>query len=310
LLRGHAPDVPAQVQRAARTSSCVLILGERGTGKEYLARAIHDQSARHRGPFVVVDLGELSSESLESELFGGGDAASSPLVERIGRLEAANHGTVFLGHVGLLTPIAQARLLQVLEKGIITPWESSVDRPVDVRLIAAANSGLEPRVANHSFREDLYYRLSVQVIRLSPLRERREDILPFVTHWVTEFCRAGGLPPLSLDVELLRWLENYAWPGNLRQLHSCLERMVVSARGPMLTLVDLPDEFVAPSAPGVAVPSVRKETLSELERTMALRTLQQCGGNRTRAAEILGISVRTLQRRLKDWDYHDEFTRI
>lgn len=309
LLRGQTAAIREQVRRAARTNSCVLILGERGLGKELLARAVHEQSARRDRPFVVVDLGELPPASLESELFGVGAPSPGQPQGHIGRLEAAQGGTVFVQDVGLLSATAQARLLHLLERGIVSPWDSAADRPVDLRLIAGTNAPLEPKVVGHRFREDLYYRLSVLVIRLAPLRERREDILPFVTHWLGESCRAAGMPPLSIDLELLRWLENYAWPGNLRQLHNCLERMVLSARGTTLTLVDLPDEFVEPMADGGALPP-GKETLSALERTLALRTLQQCGGNRTRAAEILGISVRTLQRRLKEWDYHDEIARL
>lgn len=310
LLRSYPSDVRDQILRAARTNSSLLILGEQGMGKELLARVIHERSARRDGPFVVVDLTALPRASLESELFGrAADVSAGATSDRIGRLEAAQCGTVFIDHIAELTATAQAKLLRLLEKGTFTPWESSADRPLDVRLIAASNCALEPRVADRSFREDLYYRLSVFVVRLSPLRERREDLLPFVTHWLRELCRAARVPPLSVDVELLRWLENYAWPGNLRQLHSCLERMVMAARTPTLTLVDLPRELVEATFGGDSLPPTGKETLSELERTVALRTLQQCGGNRTHAAEVLGISVRTLQRRLKEWDYRDDVTR-
>jgi DNA-binding NtrC family response regulator len=307
LLRGHCSEVREQVLRASRTNSSVLLVGEAGLGKGSLARAIHEHGVRRDGPLVVVDLAASSGTSPETALFGR--ETSVPNTDRLGRLEAADGGTLFLDHVGDLSATGQAKLLRLLEKGIATRWESNEDRRVDVRLIAATPCPLEGRVAERSFREDLYSRLSVLVIRLSPLRERPEDILPVVTYWLRQGGSAGETPPRSIDVELLRWLESYAWPGNLRQLNRCMEQMVVGARGSTLTLADLPEDLI--EATYAVDPSARtgKETLSELERTIALRTLQQCGGNRTRAADILGISVRTLQRRLKEWDYHDEITR-
>jgi DNA-binding NtrC family response regulator len=304
-LRGHSRHTREQVFRAARTSSSLLIVGEPGLGKAGLAQAIHEQSARRNAPLIAIDLSDLPDSSLDNELFGCA-ADSSPGDERCGRLVAAHGGTVFLDHVEELPATAQAKLLRLLEKGLINRWDTGEDRRVDVRVIAASDVPLEPRVAERSFRDDLYSRLSVLVIRLSPLRERPEDIVPYITHWLRDFCAAGSAIPLSLDVELLRWMENYAWPGNLHQLNRCLEQMVLAARSPTLTLVDLPEGLIESPFGGVSTARTGRETLSELERTIALRTLQQCGGNRTRAADILGISVRTLQRRLKEWDYHDE----
>jgi DNA-binding NtrC family response regulator len=308
-LRGHSPAVCEQVFRAARTNSCLLIVGELGMGKATLAQVIHEHSVRHDRPLVSIDVAALPENSLEGELFGY--AGEVPVnADNGGRLASAGGGTVFLDHIEELTATAQAKLLRLLEKGLISRWDTGEDRSVDVRVIAASDVPLEPRVAERSFREDLYSRLSVLVIHLAPLREHPEDIIPYVTHWLRDYSAAGSAFPLSVDLELLRWLENYAWPGNLRQLNRCLERMVLAARGPTLTLVDLPEDLIESPFGGDTTARTGKETLSELERTIALRTLQQCGGNRTRAADILGISVRTLQRRLKEWDYHDEVGKV
>lgn len=278
-------------------------------GKAALARVIHEHSVRRDGPFVAVDLAALPDTSVDGELFGYvGEMPRSD--ENWGRLASAHGGTIFLDHVEEMTATAQARLLRLLEKGLVSRWDTGQDRCVNVRVIAASDVPLEPRVAERTFREDLYSRLGVLVIRLSPLREHPEDIVPFVTHWLRDFSAAGSALSLTIDVELLRWLENYAWPGNLLQLNRCLERMALAARGATLTLVDLPEDLIESPFCGDSTARTGKETLSELERTIALRTLQQCGGNRTRAADILGISVRTLQRRLKEWDYHDEVGKV
>jgi DNA-binding NtrC family response regulator len=291
-------------QRAAKTNSSMLIVGEQGTGKELLAEAIHNSSGRALGPFVVVNVAAMRESPLEAQLFGRVTETASACHE--GRLEAAHRGTILIDQVGEVPATVQARLLQLLEKGIIAPCESSEDRPIDVRLIAASNGELQPLVAAGDFREDLYHRLSVLVIRLTPLRERREDILPTVAYHLEELCRANQMPLVSVDAELARWLEHHAWPGNVRQLSNCLERMVMTARGRELTLGDLPgDLFESPFHEAFSAPPATGEVLSELERTVTLRTLQQYDGNRTRAAESLGISVRTLQRRLKEWGYHD-----
>jgi DNA-binding NtrC family response regulator len=289
--------------RAAKTTSSLLILGEEGSGKELLAEAIHRNSVRSLGPFVSINLATLRDTPAETQLFGPAAEHDSGAVAR---LEAAHHGTVFLDQIAELPATAQSRLLQLLEKGSITHVASNEDRRVDVRVIAASGCDLQPLVAARSFREDLYNRLSILLIRLPPLRERPEDIGPFVNFYVREFCREKQMPEVKVDQPLVQRLERYVWPGNVRQLSNCLERMVVACRGQILTVADVPADLIdSQFVPNRSVWPGHRERLSDIERTVALRTLHEYGGNRTRAAHALGISVRTLQRRLKEWAYRD-----
>ncbi len=308
---GRSPamlDVFDQTRRAAQTESTVLILGESGTGKELIAEAIHENSPRQSGPFVLVNMAAIPETLVESELFGHMKGAfTGATADRMGRFETANGGTIFIDEIGDFPAPSQAKLLRVLENRTISRVGCNEDKGIDVRVVAATSRKLEQMVANGQFREDLYYRLNVVAIHLPPLRERREDIPILSEFFLRELCQANRVPALNIDPDLMRYLEDFSWPGNVRQLRNCLESMVVMARGPVLRIDDLPrglpESYLQPTingAPG------KDHSLEELQRTAILRTLQEFNGNRTRAAEALGISVRTLQRRLKEWDLREE----
>lgn len=301
-------EVCEQTRLAARTESTVLILGESGTGKELIAEAIHRHSPRSGGPFVLVNMAAIPDTLVESELFGHVRGAfTGAATDRMGRFEAAAGGTIFIDEIGDFPASSQAKLLRVLENRVITPVGSNDDRQVDVRMVAATSRDLRQMAADGAFREDLYYRLNVVVIQLPALRDRREDISLLAEHFLTELCLASNKPPLRMDPELLETLTSLSWPGNVRQLRNCLESMVVMARHDVLTVADLPrtlfGETEEPAAP--PAPMAFDRTLDDLKRAAILRALKQHGGNRTRAAESLGISVRTLQRRLKQWGDDD-----
>ena len=300
-------EVCDQTCRAAHTESTILILGESGTGKELIAEAIHENSLRQARPFVLVNMAAIPDTLVESELFGHVKGAfTSANADRIGRFETANGGTIFIDEIGDFPAPSQAKLLRVLENRTISRIGSSEDKAVNVRVVAATSRNLREMVARGEFREDLYYRLNVVVIQLPPLRERREDIPILAEFFLREQCRNNDIPELAIEPALLDFLENYDWPGNVRQLRNCLESMVVLAGGSTLTLDDLPISIRERTAATPGAKPAADRTLDEMERTMILRTLKQFDENRTRAAEALGISVRTLQRRLKDWGMYEE----
>jgi DNA-binding NtrC family response regulator len=291
-----------RARRAARAESTVLITGESGSGKELIAEAVHQNSPRRERPFVTVNMAAVPEHLVESELFGHVKGAfTGAMAARIGRFEAADGGTLFIDEIGDFALASQAKLLRVLENHTVTPIGSNDDRKVDVRVVAATSRDLERMVEDGDFREDLYYRLNVISLRLPPLRERREDIRPLVDHFLKSLCEAAQRQLLSVDAELARFLDTYEWPGNVRQLRNCLESMVVLASNDSLSLADLPAtiDSMAESGTDVDIPS--GTTLEALERAAVEQALADCHGNRTRAARALGISVRTLQRKLKAW---------
>jgi DNA-binding NtrC family response regulator len=296
-------DVFDQIQRVAETDATVLITGESGTGKELVAEAIHFASARRDGPYIAVNMAAVPETLVESELFGHVKGAFTGAgTDRAGRFEAANGGTIFVDEIGDLELTSQAKLLRVLEDHQITPIGTNESRRVDVRVIAATSRQLETMVADSKFREDLYYRLNVVAISLPPLRKRREDILLLTQHFLDEACRINGRPPCHPNSELLRFLETYDWPGNVRQLRNCIESMVVLARSTTLSVDDLPAMVrngKPSSEPHFEIP--KGFTLEDVEKIAIRQTLGRYGGNRTQAAQSLGISVRTLQRKLKRW---------
>jgi DNA-binding NtrC family response regulator len=291
-----------QARRAAMVGSTVLITGESGTGKELIAEAIHHNSPRHDGPFVTVNMAAVPENLVESELFGHAKGSfTGAAASRIGRFEAANGGTLFIDEIGDFASASQSKLLRVLENQIITPVGSNDQRQIDARVVAATSRNLEEMAREGDFREDLYYRLNVITILIPPLRNRREDIPLLVEHFLKLLGEANGKSEIVLAPELLRFFETFDWPGNVRQLRNCLESMIVMARENTLTLSDLPATMdVSNSRPHeVAMPV--GTTLEALEQTAVEQALEQHGGNRTHAAEALGISVRTLQRKLKAW---------
>jgi DNA-binding NtrC family response regulator len=299
-------EVFENARRAAATDSTVLITGESGTGKELIAEAIHQNSPRKEQPFIVVNMAAVPHHLVESELFGHVKGAFTGAMEsRVGRFEAANGGTIFIDEIGDFKIESQAKLLRVLENRTVNPIGSNANREVNVRVVAATSRNLEQMVRDGEFRQDLYYRLNVINLRLAPLRERREDIPLLVCHFLDKLCARANKEPLRVDGELKRYLESYEWPGNVRQLRNCLESMVVLARGETLTVDDLPVTLGngALTSNHMAIPP--GTSLHDLEREAVEQALRQHDGNRTHAAKALGISVRTLQRKLKAWGINE-----
>jgi DNA-binding NtrC family response regulator len=300
-------DVFARVRRAARSESTILILGESGAGKELLAEAIHQNSPRKNGPFVAVNMAAVPETLVESELFGHVKGAfTGATVTRIGRFQAANGGTIFIDEIGDFALESQAKLLRVLESRTVTPVGANNEQEVDARVVAATSRNLEQLVAAGKFRDDLYYRLSVVTIPLPPLRERPEDIPLLVRYFLDQLCRACGRTSLNVDPQLMRFMETFEWPGNVRQLRNCLESMVVMADSDTVTLEDLPASVsrqARSSEDGMRIPP--GATIEELEKAAVAQALKRFGGNRTRTAKSLGISVRTLQRKLNSWGFAD-----
>jgi DNA-binding NtrC family response regulator len=284
-----------QIAHAANAAAPVLIIGESGTGKELVARAIHVNGRRATRPFVPINCGALTETVLESELFGHMRGAfTGAVADTKGIFEQANGGTVFLDEIGETSPALQVKLLRVLQEGEVRPVGASRLVKVDVRVVAATNVDLETEVSQQHFRQDLFYRLSVIVIRVPALRERREDVPLLIETFLRNACsRAGRRVELTRDA--IAALTNYRWPGNVRELENTIERLVVLSRGSSVDLADLP--FKPPTGPELEERLfVDLPSLDEIERRYLLHVLEQVGGNRTRAAEVLGIDRRTLYR--------------
>ena len=295
-------DIFEQARRAARSEVTVLVTGESGTGKELIAEAVHQNSLRREGPFVTVNMAAVPEHLVESELFGHVKGAfTSAIASRMGRFEAAHNGTLFIDEIGDFALASQSKLLRVLENHTITPVGSNDDKQVNVRVVAATSRHLEEMVREREFREDLYYRLNVVTIHLPALRERPEDIPLLAAHFLKQFSEAHGKGDIDLDPGLLHFLATYEWPGNVRQLRNCLESMVVLARGNLLTLDDLPATLDSDPLISNGRLAPAGKSLRDLQRVAVEQALAEHSGNRTRAAEALGISVRTLQRKLKAW---------
>ncbi|MCS6817306.1 MAG: sigma-54 dependent transcriptional regulator [Blastocatellia bacterium] len=291
------------LERVARSSATVLIVGRTGTGKELVARAIHYNSPRANGPFVDINCGALPAELLESELFGHVRGAFTGATEsRPGLFEVAHGGTLFLDEVDALKPDLQVKLLRALQEKVIRRVGGRENIPVDVRIIAATNQDLEEAVRRGEFREDLYYRLNVVTLYLPELRERREDIPLLVEHFLERYARENGQPLRRFSTEAMRLLMSYSWPGNVRELQNAVEYALTMSSEPILTIRDLPPHIsgIAPlerSAP----PEREPRTLAEVEKRHILRILEETGGNHAKAAEILGIDRRTLYRKLQKY---------
>ena len=289
--------------RAAPTEATVLVTGESGTGKERLARYLHAHSRRGTGPFVAINCGALPENLLESELFGYVKGAfTGAAADRQGLFEAAAGGTLFLDEIGETTPNVQVRLLRALQERTVRPVGATKDVPTDVRIIAATNRDLEAMVADGSFRKDLYYRLRVVPLEVPPLRERAADLLPLAREFIGHTCSTNHCGPCALSSEVLDRLQEYPWPGNIRELENAIERAVILAEGqPRIEVGDLPPEIrgarpMPSSEPAEDAPIL---TLAEVERRHILLTLQRLGDNRKATAKALGIGENTLWRRLK-----------
>jgi DNA-binding NtrC family response regulator len=284
--------------RVAKTGATVLLQGESGSGKEVAARAIHESSPRAKKPFVAINCAVLTEQLLESELFGHEKGAfTGAVAQRRGRVELADGGTFFLDEVGELKPSIQAKLLRVLEERTFERLGGSTPVTVDVRWVAATNRDLRAMTHDGTFREDLYHRLAVFPIRLPPLRERREDIVPLAEALLAHLSAS---PPRLADATKTR-LESEEWTGNVRELRNVLERAVILADGPVIKPEHLWIEEHAPAA-STPAPSLETGSLSELERATIERTLASVDGNRRLAAAKLGIGLRTLYEKLKRYD--------
>ena len=294
-------DFLAQV---APSEATVLILGESGTGKELVANAIHHNSPRTQQPFVKVACAALPETLLESELFGHEKGAfTGAIARREGRFQAAHRGTIFLDEVGEMSLAIQTKLLRVLQEREFEPVGSSRTAKVDVRVIAATNKDLGKEIKEGRFREDLFYRLNVIPIHLPPVRERKEDIPALANHFLSLYREKNKKEIKEISPKALDLLIRHDWPGNIRELENCLERAVIVARGELLAPADLPPAIqnLPAGKEDAEIPFPAGISLQEAEKALILKTLEDAGGNRSRAAEILGINRRTLQMKLKEY---------
>ncbi len=305
------------IRKVAPTEANVLIEGPSGSGKELTARAIHEHSKRADGPFVAVECASLPATLLEAELFGAVKGAFTGALDRAGCFETAHGGTLFLDEIGEIDANVQVKLLRVLESHTFQRLGETKDRTSDFRLVAATNKSLAKLVYEGKFREDLYYRLNVIDIHTPALAEHKEDIAPLVAKFIREFSSENDGTVKSIDAKALSLLEAYSWPGNVRQLRNVIEKMVVLASGEKLMPEDVPDEVLQPAAPMAATPAVAspaaplpatpaadpapKATLAEQEKAQILAVLAECKNNKSQAALKLGISRRTLHRKLNEW---------
>ena len=304
---GHSramEELLERVRLVAPTRSTVLVVGESGTGKELVANALHQNSPRAEGPFVAVNCGAIPGEILESELFGHERGAFTGAHQRrIGLIESAADGTLFLDEISELSADLQVKLLRVLEERRIMRVGGNVQISVDFRLVVATNRALERWVAEGRFRQDLYYRLKVVTLHIPTLRERAEDIPLFVKHFLELFNRELDRDVRGVHPSVLSALKRYPWPGNVRELRNLIESMVLFAQSQEITLEDLPLEYRVPtSAPVTPSPAQwQPRPMAEIEREEILKTLDYTDGHRARAAKLLGIGLRTLQRKLKEY---------
>ena len=328
-VSGSFRRVLESARRVAASTATVLIHGETGTGKELIARILHEHSNRANGPFVTVNCGALSESLLESELFGHVKGAfTGAIADRKGRFEAANGGTIFLDEIGEVSPAMQVRLLRVLQEMEIERVGDTKTRKLEVRVVAATNRVLEKEVEKGTFRADLYYRLNVIYLHIPPLRQRTEDIPHLVEHFLGVYCQRNVKFIESISREVLEILTRYPWPGNVRELENCMEKIVVMAPGKEITPDLLPMSVMAydphqqaDAAQGVASFEARLKTHMQAETAACMQragdnlyetvrikwerylfeaVLNACNNNKSRAAQVLGITRNTLNTRLKE----------
>jgi DNA-binding NtrC family response regulator len=300
-----------QMRMVAPTRSSVLIVGDSGTGKELVANAIHHASPRKGERFLAINCGAIPMDILESELFGHERGSFTGAVNRkIGKFEVAHRGTLFLDEISELVPELQVKLLRVLEERKIMRVGGSEVIDVDFRLLAATNRDLEKEVTEERFRQDLYYRLKVVTLQVPPLREREGDIAILTEHFLNLFCEEHGKEPKTVAKDALEVLNHYPWPGNVRELRNVVESVVIFHQGNVIRREDLPAELrKAEGAPTeempVQVPFGRPRSMAEIERQAIEETLERTGGHRAEAAKLLGIGLRTLQRKIKEYRRQD-----
>ncbi len=294
------------VRRVAKSSATVLLQGPNGTGKDMVAHAIHNHSVRANGPFIAVNCGAIPHSLIESELFGHEKGSfTGAVTQHIGSFESANHGTIFLDEIGELPLDMQVKLLRVLENRSFTRVGGNQEVQVDIRVVAATNRDLKTMVEAGTFREDLFYRLNVVDITLPALKERPEDIPLLVARFIKELSEKNGLPARGITPAAMHLLEGYDWPGNVRELRNTIERMVVLAPGDQIDVDDVP-ESIQPSAP--LPPSPASGTIGENEKAQILSMVKTCNGNLSKAARQLGISRRTIYRKLEQYQKEEGVT--
>ena len=303
---GSSPSIQALkslIDRLAEVDATLLIAGETGTGKELVARAVHERSRHSTGPFVAINCAAVPETLLESELFGHVKGAfTDARAPRQGLFAKAHGGTLFLDEIAEMTPNMQTKLLRALQERTVRPVGSDVEIPYQARVIAASNRDLEAEVAAHHFREDLFYRINVVRIDVPPLRVRGSDVLFLAHHFVSQFASQGAKSVTGFSAAVAEKLVGYQWPGNVRELQNCMERAVAFARFEELTVDDLPEKLrdyrIQSAVPGAA--PLELMSIDELERRYIQRVLQQTG-SKTAASDILGIDRRTLHRKLQRW---------
>ena len=297
-------NVLEKVRLVGPSKATVLLTGETGTGKELFAQSIHQNSNRVRSPYIAVHCAALPANLLESELFGHEKGAFTGATERrIGRFESANNGTLFLDEIGEIDPSTQVKLLRFLESKTIERLGSSKTLKLDVRLVCATNRNLLQMVQDGEFREDLFYRLNVVSIELPPLRQRGDDLTLLLKHFLSQYSEENGFESPVLSGKTLNILQNYGWPGNIRELRNFCENLVVLNRGKEITPYDLDPRFSLPPSEADSSEKLCKPTLSveENEKKLLRNALLEAQGNRTKAAKLMGISRRTLHRKLDRW---------
>ncbi len=304
-------ELLATVGKVAQANATVLIEGESGTGKELVAHRIHELSARRTHPFIPVHCAALTETLLASELFGHEKGAFTGAFERkIGRFERAHQGTLFLDEIGEISKETQVKLLRVLQDGEFERVGGTKTIKADVRLVCATNKHLLEEVKTGRFREDLYYRINVIYLKVPPLRERKEDIEPLVHSFLKYFVQTNGKKIRSIDAEAIKILSRYDWPGNVREVKNIVERMVVLSNSDTITLANIPEDIqhlasgqtAGPSAQALLnTPPLPVTKLSDMERMLIQQTLQEVQGNKSLAAKRLGISRRTLYRKIEEY---------
>ena len=294
-----------KIEKVAPSPARVLITGENGTGKELVARAVHRLSPRAEGPFVEVNCAAIPSELIESELFGHMKGSfTGAIQDRAGKFELANHGTLFLDEIGDMSLAAQAKVLRVLEDGVVTRIGGSKPISVDVRVIAATNKDLEHEIAEGKFREDLYYRLNVVPVTVPPLRDRREDIPQLVAHFTERLTRNEGMPPRAVADDAVQRLTEYDWPGNVRELRNTVERLLILASGPRITTADVDRLVGKRAAEQTSLGSlVECRTFEEFkdaaERAFLLAKLREANWNVSETARLLDMPRSNLYKKIE-----------
>lgn len=292
------------LEKVIPTKSNILLLGESGTGKGLLAELIHCNSPRRDKPFISINCSAIPEGLLESELFGYKKGAFTGAVsDKTGLIVMADQGTLFLDEIGDMPLGLQAKILKVLENSEVTPLGDTRPRVVDIRLITATNQDLEEKIANKTFREDLYYRLNVIEIKIPPLRERKEDIPLLVNHFVRIYSEENKKAVRGVDGSAMRWLMQYSWPGNVRELRNVIERAVVLSRGEYITESDLPDKIRRTSDHGEV--STLKASIEGYEKNLIRGIYMSRGRNKEETARVLGIDLATLYRKLKKYGIED-----